>query len=435
MTLPFVAYIGLLALVAATPVLLLFDNLVVSSAIEYCAAIGVIIIVLGLRPGEARHFFKIIRLPAALCALTLAWIFVQTLPIPIPGLSRSIWDSAASALDSRLLPNISIDPALTLIALCRFAAIAGIGFIAAAASIERTQAEKVLWALAAAAAAISLISLVDHIGGLHLLNEAVASEVPAAFITAGVIGIVLFAACVIMIVERYEIRGHRHEFVAKLVIPIGIAVAGLLICLLPEITGGAGYAAFAAACGVTTIVIIYFVRRIGFGPRAGLAMGCVALFAVAVIIWTKGEPATGDVALRYLDSANANIIALDNRLLGEVGLGGSGAGTAEALSTLYGAQEPTNMFRSSTLAAQIGVELGRPALWILVVLAGMIAFTCARASFHRGRDFFYPLAGAGVGVAMILNAFSNAGLANLATSILLAVTLGLSFAQSVSRSL
>jgi predicted RND superfamily exporter protein len=105
------------------------------------------------------------------------------------------------------------------------------------------------------------------------------------------------------------------------------------------------------------------------------------------------------------------------------------------LSTLYGAQEPTNLFRSSTLAAQIGVELGRPALWILMVLAGVIVFTCARASFHRGRDFFYPLAGAGVGVAMILTAFSDAGLANLATSILVAVTLGLSFAQSISRSL
>ncbi len=432
MTLVFGAYIGLLALVAATPVLLFFDNLVVGSAVEYCAAIGMTIIAIGMRPGEARHFFKVIRVPAVLAAIPLLWMLVQMLPIPIAGLSRSIWESAASALGVSLWANISIDPALTLIALCRFASIVGIGFVAAAVSIERGQAEKVLWVLAAAAVVISLAHLAGRVGVFQL---PIGTTNEAAFASAGVVGFVLFAASAVMVVERYEIRGNRHHWTAQLVIPVGITVVGLLVCLVSMLVGAAGSAIFAAACGVATIAIIYFVRRIGFGPRAGLAMGAVAIFALAAIIVAKGDPAAGDITLRYMSAAKADIVARDTRVIDEVGLGGSGAGTSGVLGTLYGIQGPPDDLGASTFAALVAIELGRPALWLMVGLAGAIVIICARGAFNRGRDFFYPLAGTGVGVAMVLDSFSSAGLANLAVAILVVVTLGLSFAQSIGRSL
>ena len=50
------AYIGLLALVAATPLLLFFNNLFVAGAIQLYVAIGITIIAIRIRPGEARHF-------------------------------------------------------------------------------------------------------------------------------------------------------------------------------------------------------------------------------------------------------------------------------------------------------------------------------------------------------------------------------------------
>ena len=119
------AYIGLLLLVAATPVLLFFDNLVFAGAIQLFVAISLIIIAIGLRPGEARHVFKLVRIPAAIAAIPLAWMLIQLLPIAISGLSRSIWESAASALETpRLLASITIDPGLTLIAVSYFAAMA-----------------------------------------------------------------------------------------------------------------------------------------------------------------------------------------------------------------------------------------------------------------------------------------------------------------------
>ena len=428
-----VAYIGLLALVAATPVLLFFDNLVVGGAIQLYAAIGMMIIAAAIRPGEARHFFKLIRVPAALGAIPLTWMLIQLLPIPLHGLSRSIWESAASALNTPLLASISIDPGLTLIALCRFVSMLAIAFVAAAVSIDRQRAEKLLLMLASIAAVISLALLVNQLGGFDLLEETDAGRAHATVVTAGIIGIVLFVASAIMIIERYEMRRHDHESLPPLLILSSIVIAGLLVCSLTLVAGDASYAIFAAACGVATVVIIYFVRRIGFGPGAGLAIGCVAIVAVAAIIWTKGHPIAGDISLRYMTGAKADVVSLDSRIIDEVGLGGSGAGTFEAISLIYGTPAPLEVFRPSTFAAQIAIELGRPALWIIVGLACALIVMCAQATFTRGRDFFYPLAGAGVTVAMILNSFNNSGLTNPAISLIVAVALGLGLAQRIGR--
>lgn len=430
-----VAYIGLLVLVAAAPVLLFFDNLVVAGAIQLYAAVSMMIIIVGMRPGEARHFFKLIRAPAALGAIPLLWMLIQLLPIASGGLSRSIWESAASALETPLQwASISIDPGLTLIALSRFASMVGIAFVAAAVSIDRRQVEKLLLLLASAAAVISLLLLAGQLGGFISKNESGVNGSHARMVTAGIIGIILFAASVIMVIERYEISRQPRTFLSQLLIPIGILVAGLLVCSLTLIAGDTSHAIFAAACGLAMVAIIYSVRRIGLGPRASLAMGCVAILAAALIIWTKGHPIAGDLSLRYMSDANGDVATLDNRILDAVGLAGSGAGTFAVISTIYGTQEPS-VVRPATFAAQIAVELGRPALWVIVGLACALVVMFARSAFNRRRDCFYPLAGAGVTVAMVLGCFANAALTDPAISLLVAVTLGLGFGQSIGRSL
>jgi hypothetical protein len=428
-----VAYIGLLPLVAATPVLLFFDDLIVGGAIQLYAAIGMIIVATAMRPGEARHFLKLIRAPAALGAIPTIWILIQLLPVRIRGLSGSIWESAAGALNTPPSASITVDPGLTLTALCGLAAMMAIAFVAAAVSIERQRAEKLLLLLAGAAAVISLTLLANQAAGFDLFGDPGTSRTCA--VTAGTVGIVLFVSITIMIVEQYERGRHHSRLLSKLLIPIGMMIAGLLACSLTLAAGDATHAIFAAACGVATVVIIYFVRRIGLGPGAGLAVGAVAIAAVAAIVWTNGHPINGDISLRYMTGAKADVVSLESRIVDEVGLGGSGAGTLRAISAIYGAQAPADVVHHSTFAAKIAIELGRPALWIIVGLACAFIIMCAQAVFNRGRDFFYPLAAAGVTVTMVLNSFSNSGLTNPAISVLVAATLGLGFAQRVSRSL
>jgi hypothetical protein len=116
-----------------------------------------------------------------------------------------------------------------------------------------------------------------------------------------------------------------------------------------------------------------------------------------------------------------------------VGLTGSGAGTFPVISTIYGTAEPSDA-HPATFAAQIAVELGRPALWIAVGLVGALIVMLARSAFNRGRDCFYPLAAAGVTVAMVLVSFNNATLTNPAVLLLVTITLGLGLGQSMGRS-
>jgi len=79
--------------------------------------------------------------------------------------------------------------------------------------------------------------------------------------------------------------------------------------------------------------------------------------------------------------------------------------------------------------------MGRPALWIMAAAMLSIIFLCASGGFNRGRDLFYSMAGAGVGVSSLVLAFCDIGLNNFAIAIVLAATLGLALAQSVSRTL
>ena len=434
MPLVYAAYIGLLALIVATPVSLFFDNLVVAGAIQLYAALSMMIIAIGVRPGEARHYFKLVRAPAALAAIPLLWMLIQLLPISIGGLSRSIWESAASALETpRLWASITIDPGLTLIAVSRLATMAGIAFVATVVSIDRQRAKILLLVLASATAVISLVLLASQLGGFNSKNELGANGTHATMMTAGIVGIILFAATAILAIEGYE-RHHEGTFLSDPLILIGITAAGLVVCSSALITGDTSHAIFSVACGLASIAIIYTARRMGFGPRAGLAMGCVAIVAVAMIIWTKGDNTIGDVSLRYMTDADGQVLTLDNRILDAVGLTGSGAGTFPAMSTIYGAQGPSDV-RPATFAAQIAIELGYPALWVIVGLACTLIVMFARSAFKRGRDCFYPLAGAGVTVAVVLDCFTNAALANPAISLLAAVTLGLGFGQSVGRDL
>jgi len=360
-------------------------------------------------------------------------MLIQLLPFSIGGLSQSIWDSAASALGTPLWPHISIDPGLTLLASGRYVSMAGIAFVAAAVSIERPQAEKLLLALASAAAAMSMILAVNHLGGFSFLDKSSVGSAGTAIIAAGIVGVVLFAASAIMIIEHYEVHHRYRDLFALLLVPLGFRIAGLVVCSLTFLADNTNHAIFAAASGLVTVLIIYFVRRIGLGSLAALAMVSVAIIAATAIISTYGHPVPGDISLRYMIGANTELASVDSRIISEVGPGGSGAGTFKAISILYGMHELPDNLHPSTFASQIAVELGRSALWVIIGLASALIFMFLRSAFNRGRDFSYPVAGAGVTVAMIVNSFTDVSLSNLAISLLVAVTLGLALGQSIGR--
>lgn len=425
---------ALLALIGVTP-LLLIDSLWIDGFLSLYAAVVLIAIALSIRPGEATHIVTSARWAFALAAIPFVWGIIQLLPFPANGVSRSIWQSAAGTLRASLWPKITIDPGLTILALLHWLTLVAIGIAAAAASIERQHAERILLALGIATVAISLILLVGHLGAFGLLSDAAANRARSATSTTAAFGIVLNAAIGVMIVERYFMRT-KQDIRWNLIIPLAGAVGGFIVCALALVVAAPLSATFAASCGFVVIVLVTLVRRIGLGRRAGMATAAIAILAAITIVVSKGSPAAGDLSLRYAALASSDLMTAANRVIGEVGWNGSGAGTFEAILRLYSAQDTSAASTlAPTLASQIAIELGRPMLWILVAAGAALIVLCASGGFIRGRDFFYSVAGAGVGVTSLIVAFCDSGLTSAAVSVLAFCAIGLALAQRVSRTL
>jgi len=431
-----VAHHAIIALVALTPFLLFFDNTLVGGLVELYAAIMLAILAVSIRPGEAGHWMKTTRRAALLAALPLVWVAIQLLPIPSGGVSGSIWQTASAALDTKLLSSITIDPGITILSLCRYASLIVVGLIASAVAIERAQTERLFFAIGGATLVIALVAITFQFNAFPIINLPNAEPVRTGAIAGCIDGIVLFATIAIMVVERHGTRRNRQDYWRQFVLPLGGALVSLAICSFAILMIASSQAIFAAICGLLAVGIVQFVRRIGLGRRAALAMAGVAIAGAAAIVATKSDPAAADFSIRFASNVSADLVAVANRIIGEVGLAGSGAGTFEAIYRLYAPQDTTLILpMAPTAAAQIAIELGRPALWAIVAIAIALILLCGRGGFDRGRDFFYSTAGAGVGVATLVWGFCSSGINNIAVSILLAVTLGLTLAQSVSRTL
>ena len=113
---------------------------------------------------------------------------------------------------------------------------------------------------------------------------------------------------------------------------------------------------------------------------------------------------------------------------------GTGAGTFAAIAPIYrDVGDEVAHFTAPTAAAVVVIELGRPILPIIVATMIGAIIILFRASLRRGRDFFYPAAGASCLITLLFLCFMNAGALGTAAAMIAVATLGLAFAQSKSR--
>lgn len=113
---------------------------------------------------------------------------------------------------------------------------------------------------------------------------------------------------------------------------------------------------------------------------------------------------------------------------------GVGAGTFGVIAPIY--REFGDQFvltEPPTAAAGIAIELGRPMLWLTLAAIVSAAVILLRASLRRGRNSFYPMAGAACVITLSLLSFMNSGTLGTSAALLFAPTLGLAIAQSKSQ--
>jgi hypothetical protein len=209
--------------------------------------------------------------------------------------------------------------------------------------------------------------------------------------------------------------------------------AALAICGAAMILAATREVLIATGCGIIALTCVLIIRRFPLGPFGTTAIVASALAAAVLMLASRPEQHGTSAPLALASSAS--LISLNERMLDDAPLVGTGAGTFAALAPIYREiDDPQPNSLAATAAAAIAIELGKPMfLLIATTMAGYI-FILLRAALQRGRDSFYPAMAGGCLITLLLLSFNNVGLFGTTTSLIAAAVIGLGTAQSKSRS-
>ncbi len=416
----------LFLLICASPAILLIDELVAQAIVAGIVAVALVMTARDLRPGETEFFISIVRLPAGLALVPAFWMTIQLLPLGI--LVHPIWKSAEKALGHPVEGAISVDLGASVIALGQYLSMTAVAFLAAAIAVDRIRAEWLLFALTAAGTIVALLVLTSE------QFPFVVAFIPfqrQQAIDCTSLGTIAAAAACVRALERYTTRhSNPHHSAPALLRTLVACAAALAICGVTLILHAGQEIIAATACGLLALACVMIIRWFGLRPLAATTLAVLSTGCAVLLLINQPFDRGKSLPLAFMARSPAS----DERLLGDAPLFGTGAGTFAALTPIYREMDdpPPNPI-ATTAAASIGVELGKPMLWVIVVLVGGAIVNLLRASLQRGRDSFYPAMGASCLITLLLLAFINAGLLGVASSLMAAAAIGIGFAQSKSR--
>ena len=424
----FAPFVLLISLIAATPVTIFVDVALVDGLVIAVVAMAVALVGLTMRPGEFSYLLTILRLTAIFAAVPAICIVLQLLPVKFIGLSHPIWDSAAEALGHPVRGSISVDTGATLLALCRYVSVVAIIFLATAVAIDRQQAGWLLTALTIVTTIIAVI-VIGHELGAFSLNKNLGTDARDSI----ALGTVLSTATAIRTFERHETRRRRAEIsTAGFTFFLLASLFSFATCWIAISFNATGPLIFAITCGLATLIIVVSIRRLGLGSWGCSAIIATAMVAVISIVVVHLPTRTTDLTLAFV--THGPLVSITGHILADGTWIGTGAGTFAALLPIYrDVDDLTAGSAAPSTAAAIAVEMGRPFLWTAVAVASAAAMFLLRGSLRRGRDSFYPAAGASCIVVLAVLSFINAGLFGATTAIIAPAILGLALAQSRGR--
>jgi hypothetical protein len=319
-------------------------------------------------------------------------------------------------------------------ALAQYLMAAAIALLSAAVSVDRQRAEWVLFALMTGTAAIALVLTTHDLFGFTFLNADVASLARAQAIDCTALGVIIAAVAGVRTIERFEAGQTPERSLLALLRPFAACGIALTICVATLVLTASISIFVAAGYGLATLAAAMIIRRLG--PWAAAAVAVVAI-SIAMIL-AAGEPnlRTKGFLLAFAVDSPASLTSMSQRMLDDAPLAGTGAGTFAAIAPIYReVDDQAADVAAPTAMTAFAIELGKPMLWLILAAAAGLIMVLLRASLRRGRDSFYPAAGAGCLITLLFLAFMNAGLSGAAVDIIASAGLGLALAQSKSRSI
>jgi hypothetical protein len=422
----------LFALICATPIILLFDGLIVQGLLAGVVAVLAAVCAATLRPGEAGFLIVIARPLLLIAGVPAVWILLQVVPLGI--LVHPVWNSAQAAIGHPLVGHITVDPARSLIALGQYLSLTAVACLAAAVAVDRQRAEWILFALTLAVTVVSLI-VIAH--ALFLPGPWLAERPRIAALECASLGTIIAATACVRAIERYETRRARGQSEPKegrtIRTVIACAVA-LVICAIAFAIDANHEALFATGYGLLTLGYVLIIRRLGLGLLGSAVMVVPAIWIAVVLVSARPTPHDMSLPLAFAAQSSPRLMALSERMLDDAPAVGTGAGTFSALAPMYREiDDPPSDSPPPTAAGAVAIELGKPMLWLIVAAAIGLILVLLRASLLRGRDSFYSAMSGCCLLTLLLMSFASPGLFETAPALLATAALGLGLAQSKSR--
>ena len=351
-------------------------------------------------------------------------------------MAHPIWASAQTALGHPLADSITIDRGVaSVLALGRYLMlVAMLLFVCAAVSVDRQRAESVLFALVGATGLIAVLVAAHDLLGLRFLDNLSTAETRAQAIDCIALGAILSAAAGIRTLERYETRqSSPTRSRTTLIRTFVVCLAALAICALTLALSADRGVAVAAAFGVATLLAVVAVRRTGLGSWGVWGFSALGLGAALLLVINEPGLQTNSWSLAFA-SAPAPLTSLSQRIIGDTAWSGTGAGTFAGIVPIYRDFGDTARYTvAATGAATLSIELGRPVLILILAATGAAIALLLLAALVRGRDSFYPAAGAATAITLLILMFVNAGMLGMGAAMIAAAAFGLALAQSRSR--
>lgn len=416
----------LIALVLASPAILLWDGLIAQGFITLVVSIALVATSFTLSASEVKFLSLCIRAAAVGAAIPALWILFQM--IPVQALAHPIWMSAAAALKQPLTGKISIDIGATILSFSQYIALCAAGLLAAAVAMDRNRAQSLLFVLGVSGAVASLLMISRKlvVSDFQLSTFQHAQALDCIGMSA------IFAAAAALHTFEHDGTPRSPRRASEVVRrwTLIACMAAFAVCLIALFLYQSRDVIVAVGCGLAVLLSVAIIRRMGLSMWLAAAMG-VPIVCIAFLIIANHSIASG---ISRLLAFSDTPIGESERILDDAPLVGTGAGTYATIAPIYRVTGDKNeSYTAPTVAAALAIELGRPMFALIAILLGASIVIFLKASFMRRRDWIYSAAEGSCLVALCLIALINGGLIGNAAGLMIAVGFGLAFAQTKSR--
>lgn len=384
-------------------------------------------------------------------AAVIAWIAVQASPWTPAAWHHPLWAEASAALGVPLDGAISIDPEMTLVALMRLLAYAGVFWLALQLGRDEKRARMVLWTVAWTGVAYSVYGLVIEFGGYNTIlwyeRWAYEDSVTSTFVNRN--SFATFAGMTVLAVlgllyeeirkgaggDLLELPGlrwvlehvpGRFGMLLLMAVTIGSAL------LLTDSRGG--LVSFVTGTFVLGVSIVSFPRS---GPLAKfVVIAGFAAFALGTLALSGGVVLE---RLSFTAVADEERLAVFSRVSQEIVDDpwiGTGYGTFESAFPMIrdlSIKSHVKFDKAHNSYLEFAYEVGIPAFAVMMGLFGGITALCIGGVWFRRRGRIFPCVGVAALALVGTHALFDFSVQMPAVAVMFCLILGIASAQSLNH--